>query len=53
MIVVLVLPPLLAAGWWGVLSTITSVERAEFGSSRPGDLEKAMEKYEKYLKSRP
>ena len=55
MIVAILGPPLLAAGWWAVLSAITPVERAEidFGIGPPGQLEKAIELYEKYQRSNP
>jgi hypothetical protein len=53
MIVVLVGPQLLAAGWWAVQSAIAPVERAviDFGPATPDALDRSYEQYLKNLKN--
>jgi hypothetical protein len=53
MVAVLVGPPLLAVGWWAVQSAIAPVERAEFGSATPEELDEAIRLYDKYIEAHP
>jgi len=53
MIAVLVLPPLLAAGWFALPSFLVSRERADTSSGTPEHLVEAIRKYEKYLETHP
>ena len=55
MIAAILGPPLLAFGWAALRATIVpnTVERAEFDSATPEELDEAIRLYEKYLETHP